>query len=334
MSGGEPDGGLLARLRTAVERLRADDRNRFNRRLAVLLLVLFLVPLGAGLGTVDFDLGDGGDNSTTAPVDLTPTDDRPQTSTPEASDEGRSSDPDTPVAARASGDDSSTGEQTAGGGDGGAAAGDGGTELGDTGGGTGVADATDDGGTEPAEGGGSVPDEDDGGTGPDDPDGGGTAPGDATDSGVSLRAAGPQLSIRASKLAPGASGRGTVTYRNAGDRTGRFSVANLDVEDSENGIVSAERPVDSSPNTGELSGAVHVEMRIESDGETTHLYGTGSAARPLAALGRAGDGGDAVALAPGETATVVLTWRLPEATGNEIQSDAASFDATISLTAT
>jgi len=156
----------------------------------------------------------------------------------------------------------------------------------------------------------------------------------ADDAGVSLRATSSVLAVRASGLAPGATGREAVTLRNTGDETGRLSVENIDVEDQENGVVPAEQSVDSSPDSGELSSAVLVGLQIETDDGATHLYGTGSGAKPLATLGSDGDAGNGVELSPGETATVVLLWRVPDGTGNEIQSDTATFDATITLEAT
>ncbi|MFB6074705.1 MAG: hypothetical protein ABEJ89_06805 [Haloarculaceae archaeon] len=58
--------------------------------------------------------------------------------------------------------------------------------------------------------------------------------------------------LRLSEAVPGETGSRRITVRNVGDRRARLVVANVTVDDRENGIVGPERGVDTSPNEGEL----------------------------------------------------------------------------------
>lgn len=149
-----------------------------------------------------------------------------------------------------------------------------------------------------------------------------------------LRATGGVVLVQLSELAPGEDGRGSVAFENAGDGPGRLGVGDVSLEDRENGLMDAERALGDDATTGELSGAVRVRLSVEyADGTSEYLFGTGSDFVPLASL----DGGSATgseALAAGERARVVLEWKLPGSTGNEVQSDGVSFDLAFVLEST
>ncbi|WP_247008323.1 hypothetical protein [Halorientalis litorea] len=150
---------------------------------------------------------------------------------------------------------------------------------------------------------------------------------------VALRAVGSGVLFQYDGVAPGDSGREHLVLRNAGTQPGELVVADVRVEDFENGIVGPEAGVDTSPNAGELSEAVEVVVSVRyPDGTTEYLYGTGQGAKPLAAIADA-DPADGEQLGPGTEAEVVVDWQVPASTGNEIQSDALTVDVRFQLRA-
>ncbi|WP_226023126.1 hypothetical protein [Halomicrobium salinisoli] len=151
------------------------------------------------------------------------------------------------------------------------------------------------------------------GTGEDDAGDGGAG------DGVSLAVEGSAAFVQLSGAEPGSEGRGRVRVRNAGDAAGRLAVAAVTVEDRENGIVEPERAVDDSPDEGELSEHLRIAL-LAGDGETA-VIGTGSDPVPLAAAASSDEPFRGPRLGSGEATTLVLRWRLPAETGNEVQSD-------------
>ncbi len=152
---------------------------------------------------------------------------------------------------------------------------------------------------------------------------------------VTLETVGSSAILDYDNLSPGESGSGSVVFRNAGDQSGRLSIANVTAQDHENGIVGPEAGVDSTPNDGELSEHVMVVVRVEYDnGTVQHLYDTDQGARSLASLANESAPAEAGILDAGEEATVVFEWSVPSSTGNVIQSDGVTFGVDFRLTQT
>lgn len=172
---------------------------------------------------------------------------------------------------------------------------------------------------------------------PSDGGGGGGGSGGGSDaeddrSSVRLEAVGSGARINYANVAPGDSGRDRFVLENVGNGSGRLSMATVTVHDAENGLVGGERRVDDTPDAGELSKHLEVVVEVHGpDGSVRPLYGTGSGARSLADLSGAAGPADGGVLAPGEQAVVVVDWRVPASTGNEIQSDAVAFDLSFGL---
>ncbi|QLH79152.1 hypothetical protein HZS55_18470 [Halosimplex rubrum] len=147
---------------------------------------------------------------------------------------------------------------------------------------------------------------------------------------VSLTTVANATLLRADGVVPGDEGVSRLRLRNTGGAAGELSVTDLDVESDENGILPPESPVDDSPGVGELDEHLLVRVSAEfPDGETVEVYGDGGFV-PLGSLDAGnrtiGDG-----LAAGEDVTIVMEWRLPAETGNEVQSDSVSFDIGFTL---
>ena len=136
-----------------------------------------------------------------------------------------------------------------------------------------------------------------------------------------------------SNLAPGQSGQGTLTLRNAEDEDGNLTVTSVAITDEENGITDPESAVDSTPDEGELSSALEVRLSIDDGNSQTYLLGTESGYATLEELPDDAPS-DAYGLASGEEVTLVMDWRLPSSAGNEIQSDGVSVDLGLLLEST
>lgn len=151
---------------------------------------------------------------------------------------------------------------------------------------------------------------------------------------VDLRTVGSTLQIQVSDVAPGGNGTESVVLKNAGADAGRLVVAISTVTDDENSLLEPERAAGDDAMTGELSGALGIRLSVtDSAGTTEYLFGTSSRYVPLADLeGRSARSNES--LAAGERATVTLAWQLPARTGNEVQSDRATFDVDLTLRAT
>lgn len=146
--------------------------------------------------------------------------------------------------------------------------------------------------------------------------------------GASLSVEGSSTFVRLSATEPGSTGRERVRVRNAGDAAARLVVADVTVEDRENGVVGPEAAVDNSPSEGELSE--HLRIALATDGGATDVVGTASNPIPLAAVAASGEYAGPV-LGPGERTTLRLTWTLPPETGNVVQSDGVAFDVRFRL---
>ena len=276
---------------------REDLQERLDRRAVAIVLLVLLPLLGVGLGTLtDGPDGPGAD----AVVPVTPSDppEDPPGDTQSPTD-GDTSAPDQPTPPPTgeppSGDDGGTGDGGDGAGSG--ADGDGGGEAGASGGGGGD-------------------------------DGDGESP-------LTLRAVGSGVILQYDDLEPSDGDRDSIVLRNDGDVTARLDVANVTVEDEENGVVSAESSVDTPGNGGELSEHVMLVVEVEyPDGSTENLYDTDQGARSLAAIAAVGRPAEGSELAPGEDATVTFDWQVPTATGNVIQSDGANVTVDFRLQST
>lgn len=159
--------------------------------------------------------------------------------------------------------------------------------------------------------------------------GGGASDEQAT---VSLESPGEATFLDANGVVPTQSGTESMMLTNGGDRAGRLALAAVRINDSENGIVDAEAPVDDSPNEGELSEAVLVRMRFHyPDGDNRTVVGSDSSYVTLASLTNSSTPEKKVA--PGDRVSVELDWQIERNAGNEIQSDGTVFDAIFELRA-
>ena len=147
---------------------------------------------------------------------------------------------------------------------------------------------------------------------------------------VSLTTVAEATLLRVDGVSPGDAGVSRLRLRNTGSADGELSGTQYSVASDENGIVSPESSVDDSPKKGELADALVVRVSAEyPDGETVTVFGDGGfvAIGELESRNRTiGDG-----LAAGEDVTIVLEWRLPPGTGNEVQSDSVTFDIAFTL---
>lgn len=137
-----------------------------------------------------------------------------------------------------------------------------------------------------------------------------------------------------SGVSPGASGTHRFVLRNEGPDAGTLSVVGLTLSEAENGIDGPESDVDGSPSNGELAEHFLVTLTMQSpDGETIPLYDTGEGPRPLSEVVEDAGRSQAVDVATEEEATLVLNWRLPQSTGNVVQSDSLRLRGTFQIRA-
>lgn len=265
-----------------------------DRRLLALGLVVLLVILGSGVGTLL--VSDGPDD---VPGEVTPTptpaETPPSTTTPDEGDvapTGGSDDPSDPT-------DDRTDTETS----------------------TDRSEDTD------------RSDDDDRSTSDSDSedDGGGSTP--AEPPAIALNGTGEGTLLDTDGVLPGDRGNGTVTLENDGVENGRLRIVALDVRDRENGFTEPEVEAGDTDDEGELSE--HLEVRIAivgSDGNQRYVLGTagGDGHQTLADLPGRAPSTD-TSIAPNETVTVRVDWRLPASTGNEVQSDGVVFDVTFEL---
>jgi hypothetical protein len=137
--------------------------------------------------------------------------------------------------------------------------------------------------------------------------------------------------VDAEGLAPGDGGTTTFTVVNGGRTAGSLAVAADVVADAEGGLLEPERSVGDTAADGELDDALGVRVAVVGeDGERTYLAGGEGAFVGLSAV----DGGASTRLAAGESATVVVEWRVDVLAGNEVQSDRLAALLRFRLTAT
>lgn len=135
--------------------------------------------------------------------------------------------------------------------------------------------------------------------------------------------------LRATDIAPGDGGASRIELRNTGDREGELVFGNLSVRGAENGITGPEAAVDDTAGQGEL--ADNLEVRLSGEyrtGDTVTVFGTDSFVRLSTVDSRNRTIGP---LGPEEVVTIVLEWRLPAETGNEVQGDSVVFDVLFGL---
>ena len=150
---------------------------------------------------------------------------------------------------------------------------------------------------------------------------------------VSLTTVTDATLLRADGVVPGDEGVSRLQLRNTGTMAGELSVTEIAVESDENGIRPPESSVDDSPEEGELDEHLLVRISAEyPDDEIVTVYGDGEFV-PIGAL-EAGNRTIGDGLAAGEDVTVVMEWRIPAETGNEIQSDSVTFDIGFTLRST
>lgn len=154
-------------------------------------------------------------------------------------------------------------------------------------------------------------------------------------SSITLQTVGSGVILQYSDLKPTDAGRDSIVLRNAGSTTARLDIADITVQDDENGIVGPEQSVDAAGNGGELSEHVVVVIEVTyPDGSTEYFYDTGTGARSLSDLAAESSPSTGSELAPGEEATVTFDWHVPDATSNVIQSDTAEFTVDFRLRTT
>ena len=125
--------------------------------------------------------------------------------------------------------------------------------------------------------------------------------------------------------APGSSGVTRRTLTNGGDRRGDVLLSSVSYSSDENGQTGPEAAVDETGgdpgvDAGELHEALEIRVSVEfADGSSRYVIGAESAYRTIASLANeVVEFGD---LGAGESVDLVIEFRIPSATGNEIQSD-------------
>ena len=140
--------------------------------------------------------------------------------------------------------------------------------------------------------------------------------------------------LYAERLAPGQSGRGTLTLRNAEDEGGNLTISAVENTDDENGLTDPENAVDSTADVGELSSHLEVRVAVRNRaGDETYLFGSESGYVTLSEL-RSRTPSAGYHLASGEEVTLVADWRLPASTGNVVQSDGITTELGLTLEST
>jgi hypothetical protein len=138
--------------------------------------------------------------------------------------------------------------------------------------------------------------------------------------------------MQATDILPGDRGLDNRTVTNVLDRTATLDIHNVTVTSSENGILEPEEKAgDTTATEGELDERLLVYLFVRRpDGTTEQLAGTADAFVPVETLDDATYTGVAT-LAANESATIEAAWRLPDDTGNEIQTDGVSVSMTVVL---
>ncbi|MBV0901878.1 hypothetical protein [Haloarcula salina] len=173
--------------------------------------------------------------------------------------------------------------------------------------------------------------------GPDPSGGGGSAGGSTGGDGgrgadsLDLAVDGRSVLIRVADLTPGDGSTGSVVVRNSGSMSGTLGVSNASVSDDENGLQEPERAAGDTNASGELSDHLRVRLWVEyPDGTREYLFGSANSTVSAASLDGASVRG-AETLDAGSRATVQIAVSLPESAGNEVQSDRIEFAVPIVL---
>ena len=148
---------------------------------------------------------------------------------------------------------------------------------------------------------------------------------------VSLVADSNTRLLNASNITPNSDGSRTVVLRNSGADPGTLTIAETALTQRENGLAGPEVEVDNSTDSGELAEHLLVRLQFQTtNGTTVALYGTGDGPRPLSDV--VGENSSrAVSLDPGNQTRLQFEWVLPEDTGNVVQSDSLTLNATFQL---
>ncbi|WP_255152028.1 hypothetical protein [Halorarius halobius] len=141
---------------------------------------------------------------------------------------------------------------------------------------------------------------------------------------------GSGTTVRRSHVKPGSAFTSSVRVTNTGSETGSVGVA-ASYRSLENGIANeAEAAVDDSGGdpgvgNGELHGELELRIAVvTADGDHRYVFGTRSAFRELEDLT---DGSvPLTTLAPGETVSLRIEYRVDPDAGNEIQTDQLTVD--------
>lgn len=148
---------------------------------------------------------------------------------------------------------------------------------------------------------------------------------------LDLAVDGRSVLIRVADLTPGDGSTGSVVVRNSGSMSGTLGVSNASVSDDENGLQEPERAAGDTNASGELSDHLRVSLWVEyPDGTREYLFGSANSTVSAASLDGASVRG-AETLDAGSRATVQIAVSLPESAGNEVQSDRIEFAVPIVL---
>ena len=150
--------------------------------------------------------------------------------------------------------------------------------------------------------------------------------------GVTLETTGEGTLLAADSIFPGDAGTGRITLQNEGERAGRIRLARTEITDR---YPATDRPTATPAqivSARPLSQVLAVRLTfVYSDGTETTVIGSESTYVPLASV----NDSETVdrSIAPGETVTVRLDWRLAKDVGNDIQGTETTFDAVFELRA-
>ena len=168
-----------------------------------------------------------------------------------------------------------------------------------------------------------------GGAGGGDGDGGDdpTQEDDDHDGHLYLEVVGDRLRVQATNVLPGDEGSESATIRNNGTVNGTLLAAFDNVTDTENGLTEPEMEAGDDSSDGELSEHLRVRLSVHPEGgDREYLFGNETEDGYVRLDDIAGNNMTDGVLDADENATVTLDWRLPEETGNEVQSDRVTFD--------
>lgn len=129
---------------------------------------------------------------------------------------------------------------------------------------------------------------------------------------------------------PGTEWTNRGTLSNTGSVPGKIELTNVTITSYENGLTEPEAKVDDTGgNPGEGAGELHASLMvrivvIDSNGTRTYPYGNETTYRPLQSLTNASV--PIATLNGGESATLVVEYRVAPDAGNEVQSDYVTID--------